>query len=75
MQQKVLTVGYSRSQFEEAQREWGKYGIAAHREEDITDAVLELSGHKDYSWSSCPAAGGIPLPCWRWSGGWWRPRS
>ena len=47
MQQKVLTVGYSRSQFEEAQREWGKYGIAAHREEDITDAVLELSGHKD----------------------------
>ena len=48
MQQKVLTVGYSRSQFEEAQREWGKYSIAAHREEDITDAVLELSGHKDY---------------------------
>ena len=75
MQQKVLTVGYSRSQFEEAQREWGKYGIAAHREEDITDAVLELSGHKDYQLVILSCGRGIPLPCWRWSGGWWRPRS
>lgn len=48
MQQKVLTAGYSRSQFDEARREWMKYGVAAHREADLSDAVLELLDHNDY---------------------------
>ena len=48
MQQKVLAAGYSRGQFEEAQREWMKYGTAVHREESISDAVRELLDHNDY---------------------------
>lgn len=48
MQQKVLAAGYSRSQFEEAQREWMKYGAAVHREESISGAVRELLDHNDY---------------------------
>lgn len=48
MQQKVLAAGYSRGQFEEAQREWMKYGVAIHWEKSISDAVLELLDHNDY---------------------------
>ena len=48
MQQKVLAAGYSRGQFEEAQKEWMKYGVAIHWEKSISDAVLELLDHNDY---------------------------
>ena len=48
MQQKVLAAGYSRAQFDEAQKEWMKYGVTIHGEADISDVVLELVEHNDY---------------------------
>lgn len=46
--QKILAAGYSRPQFDEAQKEWMKYGVTIHGEADISDVVLELVEHNDY---------------------------
>lgn len=48
MEKYVLVIGYEKEKYNEIQKEWLKYGIHTHMEEEIPGALLALSRQDNY---------------------------